>query len=97
MLGFNLYMRKPAKWMVSTDERILEYMIEYENPTSAGEINKSGKVLAARSTISKRLSKMADAGLVDRLPNGVFSITEKGKGYLEGEYNVESGEWVDGE
>lgn len=81
--------------MVLTDERILEFMDEIENPTSAGSIDKSGRIDAARATISRRLGKLSKHGLVDRLPNAVFRITEEGQGYLNGNYNVESDEWVD--
>jgi Mn-dependent DtxR family transcriptional regulator len=87
-------MRKPAEWFTITDERILEYLSEVEDPASAASINESGELLAARSTISKRLNRLADAGLLERYPNGVYTITEEGEGYLSGEYDVKSGEWL---
>jgi len=80
--------------MVLTDERVLEFLVEKEDPTTAKKIADSGELLAAESTISKRLNKLADAGLLDRLPNGVYTIAEEGEGYLAGAYDVESGEWV---
>jgi Mn-dependent DtxR family transcriptional regulator len=81
--------------MVITDERILEYMSEVEDPTTSKKISESGELLAAQSTISRRLNKLAELGLLVRYGNGVYALHERGEGYLAGAYDVESGEWVD--
>ena len=42
-----------------------------------------------------RLSTLADHGLLHRLPNGVYAISEKGEAYLEGEYDAEAEEFIE--
>jgi Mn-dependent DtxR family transcriptional regulator len=78
--------------MVLTDERILEYLRERQDPASAATIHQSGELHAARSTISKRLNRLAEADMLEKYPNGVFTLTDEGEKYLKGEYNAETGE-----
>ena len=81
-------MRKSSDWMTIWDDRIME-IIRDGGPTSASELVKHQYIHTSRSTISRRLNKLADHGLLQRLPNGVFSLTEKGNRYLNGDLNVE--------
>lgn len=75
-------MRKSADWMVIWDDRILEITDEV-GPTSASMLTKHDHIHTSRSTISRRLNKLADYGLLERLPNGVYMITDTGKDYLD--------------
>ena len=80
-------MRKSSAWMTLWDDRIME-IIRDKGPSSASELVKHPYIHVTKSTISRRLNKLADNGLLNRLPNGVYSLTEKGEQYLDGELNV---------
>lgn len=80
-------MRKSSAWMTLWDDRIME-VIRSEGPSSASELVNHEYIHVSKSTISRRLNKLADNDLLDRLPNGVYSLTEKGEQYLDGELNV---------
>lgn len=87
-----LSMRKSSDWMTIWDDRIME-IIRDGGPTSASELDKEDYIRTSRPNISRRLNKLADHGLLHRLPNGVYSLTEKGERYLDGE--LDSGELSD--
>lgn len=74
--------------MTIWDDRIME-VIREDGPTSASELDKVDYIRTSRPNISRRLNKLADHGLLHRLPNGVYSLTEKGNQYLDGELDVE--------
>lgn len=74
--------------MTIWDDRIME-IIQDGGPTSAGELNKEDYIRTSRPNISRRLNKLADHDLLHRLPNGVYSLTEKGEKYLNGELDAE--------
>ena len=82
-----LGMRKSTDWMTIWDDRIME-IIRDGGPTSASELSKEKYIRTSRPNISRRLNKLADHGLLHRLPNGVYSLTEKGEKYLDGELDV---------
>jgi Mn-dependent DtxR family transcriptional regulator len=88
-------MRRSADWMVLADDRILEFLNETGEAHSATTLKKESGISAARSSISKRLNRLADAGLLQRLPNGVFQITDKGEAYLNQEYDVDRGVYLE--
>ena len=81
-------MRKSSDWMVIWDDRIME-IIRKHGPSSASELKDVDAIRREQSTISRRLNKLADHGLLQRLPNGVYSLTEKGEKYLDGELDAE--------
>jgi predicted transcriptional regulator of viral defense system len=81
-------MRRSADWMVLVDDRILEYMVEHDGTASAAELDKSELFHVGRSHLNARLNKLAEEGLLKKIGNGVFSITNEAEAYLEGEYNV---------
>lgn len=87
-------MRRSADWMVLADDRILEYLKDAETEHSATTLHNTDEFDVARSTISKRLNKLADAELVDRLPNGVYRISDAGKAYLDERYDVSKGVYL---
>jgi len=81
-------MRKSASWMTIWDDRILEIMRE-NGPTSPTPLERHEYIHIGKSGISKRLNRMSKHGLVQELGNGVYSITESGKMYLDGDINAE--------
>ncbi|WP_082226639.1 PhiH1 repressor [Halorubrum distributum] len=81
-------MRKSTDWMTIWDDRIME-IIQDGGPTSASELDKEDYIRTSRPNISRRLNKLADHGLLHRLPNGVYSLTDKGERYLNGELDAE--------
>ncbi|AXG09495.1 hypothetical protein DU484_06220 [Haloplanus rubicundus] len=81
-------MRKSASWMVLWDDRLLE-IARREGHISPKTAEDSGYVHITNAQISRRLSKLADHGLLRRLPNGVYTITAEGEKYLDGELNAE--------
>lgn len=87
-------MRKSASWMSVWDDRILEYLREYETGT-ATKMKESGYFEVSRSQISKRLAQLSEHGLVRPLGNGVYAITDEGEAYLEEEYDAEAGMYLE--
>lgn len=81
-------MRKSSDWMTIWDDRIME-VARQEGVISASELVDHQYIHTSRSTISRRLNKLADNGLLNRLPNGVYSLSEDGERYLDGELNAE--------
>ncbi len=73
--------------MVLADDRILEYLRENET-AGATKMAESGDVRYSQSYISKRAKKLAEHGLAKHLGNGVYTITERGEKYLEGEIDT---------
>jgi Mn-dependent DtxR family transcriptional regulator len=81
--------------MTIWDDRILE-IISQEGTTSAAILSESDSIHISRSQISRRLKKLAEHEMLDKLPNGVYSITEKGEAYLDEEYDAEKEEYIEG-
>ena len=73
--------------MVIWDDRILE-IARNEDSVSPSELADSGYISISRQQISRRLQKLADHGLLKPLGNGVYIITEKGEGYLDGKIST---------
>lgn len=88
-------MRLSADWMVTADDRILEYLSEHETGTPK-RMADSGYVRFSRSYVTQRCKKLVDYGLLRHLGNGVYVITEEGKQYLEGELDAADLEPNDG-
>ncbi len=68
-----------------TDERILEVLntgLELGPTTIARNIDRD------RTGVSRRLSALVDYGLVNRIEEGYYGITDLGEQYLEGELDV---------
>jgi DNA-binding PadR family transcriptional regulator len=74
--------------MVLWDDRLLE-LARAEGHVSPKTAEDSGYVHISNAQISRRLSKLADHGLLNRLPNGVYTITQEGQAYLDEELNAE--------
>jgi predicted transcriptional regulator of viral defense system len=81
-------MRKSASWMVLWDDRLLE-IARMEGAVAPSTAKENEYIHINKSQISRRLSKLADHGLLNRLPNGVYTITELGEQYLDEELNAD--------
>jgi len=82
--------------MTIWDDRILEIIREEESGTST-KLAERGVIRVSQSTVSRRLQKLADHGLLQPLPNGVYVITEEGEAYLDGEYDAEKERYINKE
>lgn len=69
--------------MNQTDDRILELLDESDLLLSPSVI--AVNLDYARNWVSRRLSKLDDAGLVERSDGSYYYITENGRRYLTGE------------
>jgi len=73
--------------MVLADDRILEYIRE-DGTGGATEMADSGYVRYSQSYISQRCKKLAERGLIEHLGNGLYTITERGERYLDGDLDT---------
>lgn len=80
-------MRYSGDWMVLADDRILEYIREKGSGRPKQMVD-SGYVRYTRSYVSQRCKKLVEHGLLDDLGNGVYTITERGERYLDGELDT---------
>lgn len=89
-------MRKSASWMTLWDDRLLEWA-ETHDSVSASDVKDTVYFQISRSSISRRLKKLSEHGLLQHLGNGVYVITEQGEQYLRGELDANQLEPVNGE
>ncbi len=80
-------MRQSGSWMTIWDDRILE-IIHEEGNGSPKELEDRDEIRISKSSVSRRLKKLADHDLLQPLANGVYVITEEGEAYLNGEYDA---------
>ena len=73
--------------MTIWDDRILEVVSE-KGSGSPKELSETDYIRVSRQHVSRRLSTLADHGLLTHLGNGVYVLTEKGTRYLEGELDA---------
>jgi len=88
-------MRHSGSWQSVWDDRILEWLRENGGTGSAKQIHDSDMLRISKPHISRRFGKLKENGLVVDLGNGVYQITEEGRGYLDEEYDVDRGVWLD--
>jgi len=69
--------------MNQTDDRILELLDESDLILSPSVIAKNLEY--TRNWISKRLSLLVNAGLIEQVDEGYYVITDRGRAYLSGE------------
>lgn len=79
--------------MTGNDDSILEYFHEHDValPPTGLEINLNREGISiSYSTILRRLKKLQEAGLVNKVreKEGYYAITEKGREYLRGELDA---------
>lgn len=88
-------MRSSAPWQSVWDDRILEVAAEdSDQVVSVSDLDEHDRVRTSKSNISKRCSILAEHGLLRKVGNGVYLITDEGVGYLNEEYDVETGMWL---
>ncbi|MDJ1433051.1 helix-turn-helix domain-containing protein [Halostagnicola sp. A-GB9-2] len=79
-------MRKPGPWMQNpTDERILEVLntgLELGPTTIARNIDRH------RTGVNRRLSTLVEYGLVSRVDEGYYEISDLGEQYLAGDLDA---------
>lgn len=67
--------------MTIWDDRLLE-ILQVEGPSSPTPLSDHNHIHVNKSTVSRRLRRLSDHGLVQHFGNGVYSITIKGEEYL---------------
>lgn len=82
-------MRLPADWMTIADERIMEFLRE-EGPHPPSKMRKDDRLPYSRNHINKRCKLLTEHELLNNLGNGVYTITNKGESYLDGENDLRS-------
>ncbi|MFB6200440.1 MAG: winged helix-turn-helix domain-containing protein [Halorhabdus sp.] len=80
-------MRPRVEWMNQTDDRILELLDESGLDLSPSVI--AHNLEYSRSWVSRRLSKLSDASLIEVQSSNYYAITERGKQYLVGDLDAE--------
>ncbi|RZH66525.1 hypothetical protein ELS17_17840 [Natrinema altunense] len=83
--------RKPARWMCTLDERILEHLSE--DPWSTPRhMSRVVKLTASRGRVEERCQLLSQVGLIAPIfeDSTMYEITCEGKEYLEGELDVEN-------
>ncbi|GAA0648898.1 winged helix-turn-helix domain-containing protein [Salarchaeum japonicum] len=87
-------MRYSGDYMNIWDDRILE-ILEDEGPLPVGKLANHKAIHTSKSTISRRCRKLAEKGLLQKIGNGVYSISDIGLAYLDGEYDAEAEEFIE--
>lgn len=86
-------MRQSGKWMVLLDDRILELIQEDKNGVmSPSEIADDERILHSSAHVARRCQKLEEHGLLELVSKSVYTLTEQGEEYLEGEYNTQDEE-----
>ncbi|GAA0555823.1 MarR family transcriptional regulator [Halorubrum ejinorense] len=80
-------MRPRVEWMNQTDDRILELLAESDLILTPAVIGKNLEY--TRNWVSRRISKLEDASLVEPVDSGYYRITERGRAYLSGEIDAD--------
>lgn len=82
--------RKPARWMCTLDERILEHL-EEEGWSSPRLMSQAMRFDASRARIRERCGLLSQVGLVAPIYEGsrMYEITYEGREYLTGDLDVE--------
>ncbi len=78
--------RQRADWMRPVDERILETMRDEGNLTPQAVENFD---VCSRGHASIRLSELAEYGLVERIAQGLYRLTDTGRAFLDEELDAD--------
>jgi len=78
-------MRQPADWMRPPDDRILEAVREYGNltPKAASKEGLVDRVDISRKYAGVRMRELTEYGLLSRVDEGLYSLTDHGHAYLD--------------
>ena len=78
--------RRPADWMTPMDDAILELFHSSDLVLTPAII--ALNIDHSREEVNRRLSALAEHGLVERVERGKYRLTELGERYLRGELHV---------
>ena len=79
--------------MVLLDERILElFSEEDEQFMSPSEIAGNDRIPYSSQYVGERCRKLANHGLLSAVGNGIYTVTDEGLAYLEGEFDAAGNE-----
>jgi len=73
--------------MNQTDDRILELLEESGLELTASVLAKN--LDYSRSWVSRRIAKLAEAGLIDSAGGNYYRISDRGRAYLAGDLDAE--------
>jgi DeoR/GlpR family transcriptional regulator of sugar metabolism len=73
--------------MTIWDDRILEIARE-EDSVTPKKLDDTEYFAVSKTQISRRLRKLTEHDLMQHLGNGVYVITERGEGYLDGDIST---------
>ena len=93
LFGNELMPRHRANWMTGSDDVILEFLADSgagHNLQGIANNFEDRKISISYKTITRRLPKLNEAGLVRVLPGDgtYYVITEKGDAYLRGDADL---------
>ena len=75
--------------MTIWDDRILETIRDDQDEMGkVSELAKEDTIRIARSSVSRRCKKLEEHSLLRNIGDGVYVLTERGEGYLQGEINT---------
>ena len=81
--------------MVLLDDRILELFHEDDSGImSPSEVASDERILHSSGHVSRRCKKLEEYGLLKLVSKGVYTLTERGEEYLDGEYNTQDEEEI---
>lgn len=87
-------MRRPrVPWMTQGDDRILETLESSGLILSPAVIAKN--IDYTRNYVNKRMRKLRDECLVERVEDGYYRISDRGQAYLRGELDADDFENVE--
>ena len=82
-------MRKSGSWMTLWDDRILETIRDDEDKVGrVKSLAEEETIRISRSSVSRRCKKLEEHGLLRKIGDGVYILTERGERYLDGEINT---------
>lgn len=82
--------RKPARWMCTLDERILEWLSE-DSWSTPRHMSRAVNLTASRGRVEERCQLLSQVGLAAPIfeDSQMYEITYEGEEYLAGELDVE--------
>lgn len=80
-------MRPRVEWMNQTDNRILE-LLDESNLLLSPAVT-AVNLDYSRNWVSRRMSKLEDADLIEKIDGSYYRITDHGRAYLSGDLNAE--------
>jgi predicted transcriptional regulator len=80
-------MRPRVEWMNQTDDRVLELLEDSGLALSPAVI--AVNLDYSRNWISRRMSMLRDADLVEAVDRSYYQITDRGRAYLSGDLDAD--------